>query len=256
MSDRHTNGCEVLAVFAHPDDESLLAGGTLAACSAAGLEVGIVSLTRGELGPSGDRASDRERLARLREEELARAAQALGASWARCLSLPDGELSFTDRAAAVRQLGELLVKVSPHLVLTFSSDGLYWHPDHLAAREIVHAATTTAVCEFTWPQGLLADTVRQLQRRGLPCDMWGLDPDAFGAEADTALHELDVSAFLADKLGALRCHESQLGAEHALSRLPADLARGLLGREWLLAGEHAQWLCGIVAQGVERRVSG
>ncbi len=70
-----TNARGVLAIFAHPDDESLVAGGTLAACAAAGLETGIVSLTRGEAGPIGDRSISRERLGYVREQELQAARQ-------------------------------------------------------------------------------------------------------------------------------------------------------------------------------------
>src|SRR5204862_6156740 len=75
----------VLAIFAHPDDESLLAGGTLAASAAAGLDVTIVSVTRGEAGPIGDRSVGRERLGEVREQELRAAARELGAARARCL---------------------------------------------------------------------------------------------------------------------------------------------------------------------------
>jgi LmbE family N-acetylglucosaminyl deacetylase len=276
-------GCDVLAVFAHPDDESLLAGGLLAACATAGLRVGIVSLTRGELGvvEEGERlggasdgeasdgeasdggASDGEasvqsarapssgaQLGEIRERELGEAAEALGAAWARCLGLPDGELMSVERAPAVDAVRELVSSHEPTVVVTFSSEGLYWHPDHIAAHEIVHqAAPPASVCEVTWPAGLLVSTIDELRGRGLPTDVWGLDPHAFGAPAGIIAHELDVSAFLDVKLRALRSHRSQLPSSQALAELPQDLALELLGREWLTTCARGGWLASAVEQG-------
>jgi LmbE family N-acetylglucosaminyl deacetylase len=242
--------CEVLAVFAHPDDESLLAGGMLAACAAAGVSVGILSLTRGELGSHAIQMSA-ESLGELRERELRHAASVLGASWARCLALPDGELASIDRAAAVSAVRALLMASQARVVLSFTAEGLYWHPDHIAAHEIAcRAATGTAeVCGTSWPEGLLAGVIDRLTAQGRPAELWGLDPQAFGAPATAIAHELDVSPFLDVKLRALRCHRSQLGPSHALTQLPAELACELLGREWLSAGPATDWLRGVVASG-------
>lgn len=246
----HAGGCEVLAVFAHPDDESLLAGGTLAACAAAGMTVGIVSMTRGELGVAGaSEAADEAALGDLRERELIQAAGVLGAAWARCLDFPDGELGSVDRAHAATVLRDL-TDAQPRAVLTFSIEGLYWHPDHIAVREIVRSAFSAAsVYELSWPEGLLARAVGELRRRGLPADVWGLDPSAFGAPSGAISRELDVSRFLELKLRALRCHRSQLLAGHALAELPCDLALELLGREWFVTCPRGDWLEQLVSCG-------
>src|SRR2546426_11097488 len=122
----------VLAVFAHPDDESLLAGGVLAACAAAGRRVAIVSMTRGERGPAElPGLAGRQALADVREAELLAAARALGASSAECLDYPDGELAGAAEGQAARALAVLLERERPEAVIRFSDDGLYWHPDHL-----------------------------------------------------------------------------------------------------------------------------
>ncbi|MBA3306600.1 MAG: PIG-L family deacetylase, partial [Thermoleophilaceae bacterium] len=85
----------VVAVVAHPDDESLIAGGTLASAADAGTPTGAVSLTRGELGPIADpRLATRATLGDVREAELEAAAAVLGLSWTACLDLPDGELPW------------------------------------------------------------------------------------------------------------------------------------------------------------------
>jgi LmbE family N-acetylglucosaminyl deacetylase len=247
----HAGACDVVAVFAHPDDESLLAGGTLAACAAAGMTVGIVSMTRGELGLAGGSGAVGEAaLGDLRERELIEASDVLGAAWARCLDLPDGELASIDRAAAVDVVREAIAVRERQVVLTFSAEGLYWHPDHVATHEIVRSAFPAAsIYELSWPEGLLSRTVEELRRRGLPADVWGLDPHAFGVPAETIERELDVSALLEVKLRALRCHASQLLAGHALADLPDDLARELLGREWFVRCPDAAWLERVVAQG-------
>jgi LmbE family N-acetylglucosaminyl deacetylase len=243
-------GCDVLAVFAHPDDESLLAGGTLAACAAAGMTVGIVSMTRGELGLAGGSGAVGEAaLGDLRERELIEAGDMLGAAWAHCLALPDGELASIDRAAAVDVVRQAISVRERQVVLTFSAEGLYWHPDHIATHEIVRSAfPVSSIYQLSWPEGLLSRTVEELRRRGLPADVWGLDPSAFGVPAETIERELDVSAFLEVKLRALRCHASQLAAGHGLAELPGDLALELLGREWFVSCPAGDWLERIVAQ--------
>src|SRR5690349_4600204 len=99
----------LLAVFAHPDDESLVAGGVIAACAAAGVEVALVCATRGELGPIADAAlATRQTLAAVREAELRAAGRALGAHAVECLSYPDGGLHCCDGGALAADLGSAL----------------------------------------------------------------------------------------------------------------------------------------------------
>jgi LmbE family N-acetylglucosaminyl deacetylase len=233
----------VLAVFAHPDDESLLAGGVLAALAAAGRRVAIVSMTRGERGPtelaglSGGLA-----LGEVREAELLQAARALGASAAECLDFPDGDLAGVDEKQTARQLSRILVRERPELVLSFSDEGLYWHPDHLAVSRLLnaalalleHAGAPAWLYGATWPQGHARRLVSLMHARGLAADLWGLEPDAFGAAADSITTLLDVRPFLPEKLAALRVYASQIGPSHLLSALPDDLAEEFLGREFFV----------------------
>jgi LmbE family N-acetylglucosaminyl deacetylase len=233
----------VLAVFAHPDDESLLAGGALAAFAASGRRVAIVSMTRGERGPAelpgltvGPALGD------VREAELLRAARTLGASAAECLDYPDGDLAGVDERQAARQLSRILVRERPELVLSFSDEGLYWHPDHLAVSRLLSAALALAgrrgaqawLYGATWPLGHARRLVSLMHARGLTADLWGLEPDAFGAAADSITTRLDVRPFLPVKLAALRAYASQIGPSHLLSVLPEDLAEEFLGREFFV----------------------
>jgi LmbE family N-acetylglucosaminyl deacetylase len=232
----------IAAVVAHPDDESLIAGGTLALCAAAGMRTGVVSLTRGELGPiSDDRLATREELGRVRERELRLAAGELGAEFAVCLRLPDGWLPWVDQEVAADRLGAVLAEHDVRTVLTFGEDGVYWHPDHIAAAEIAIGAsrrleTKPDVYRSVWPFGLIPQLVAAAAARGLPIGLWGVDPEAFGSAPQPAV-EIDVRAVVARKLAALRTHRTQIGRNHLLGSLPDDLAEQFLGVErWTVEG--------------------
>ncbi|HMI98653.1 MAG TPA: PIG-L deacetylase family protein [Gaiellaceae bacterium] len=232
----------MLGVFAHPDDESLLAGGVLAACAAAGRRMAIVSMTRGERGPTElPELVGREALGEARAAELLAAAGALGASSAECLDFPDGELADVDQGQAARALARLLERERPELVISFSEEGLYWHPDHLAvsrfldtALELLGPAAPEWLYGATWPEGHAGRLGSIMRARGLPADLWGIEPDAFGAPADSVTTTLDVRRFLPAKLAALNAYASQIGPSHLLSGLPDDLADEFLGREYFV----------------------
>ena len=233
----------VLAVFAHPDDETLLAGGVLAACAAAGRRVAIVSMTRGERGPTEPPGfTDRPALGDVREGELLAAARVLGASSAECLEYPDGELAGADEEQAARTLAALLEREQPEVVISFSDEGLYWHPDHLAVSRFLNAALELLgsggapawVYGATWPEGHAGRLVSLMRARGLSADLWGLEPDAFGAPSHSITVSPDVRPFLPAKLAALRSYASQIGPSHLLSALPDDLAEEFLGREYFV----------------------
>jgi LmbE family N-acetylglucosaminyl deacetylase len=248
----------VLAVFAHPDDESLLAGGVLAGCAASGLRVSIVSMTRGERGPTAiPEIADRTGLAEVREVELRAAADALGASSAECLDYPDGELASADEENVVSALADLVERERPAAVISFSAEGLYWHPDHLAVVRYLAAALDRLgdrrpvwTYGATWPQGHVSRLVSLMHARSLPTDLWGIEPDAFGAPAEAITTSIDVRSFLPAKLGALRGYRSQLGPGHLLNALPGDLAEEFLGREYFVRQTPEQpgedWLTGTL----------
>jgi LmbE family N-acetylglucosaminyl deacetylase len=226
----------ITAVVAHPDDESLIAGGTLAVAAAAGAATGVVSLTRGERGPitAGADATG-ETLGEVREAELEAAARELGVDWAVCLHYPDGELPWIDREAAAAELSALLVRHSTTVVLTFGADGLYWHPDHIATRELVSLAIgrldrPIEVYEAAWPSGLVPQLVAAATERGLPAGLWGLEPEAFGSDRAPTV-SIDVRPALGKKLAALRAHRTQVGDDHLFAALPEDLAERFLGYE-------------------------
>ncbi len=231
----------IVAIVAHPDDESLIAGGTLALAAAAGVPTGAVALTRGELGPISDPAlATRETLAGVREQELHVAAAALGLGWSACLRERDGELEWADEEAVADALAGLLAVDPPAVVLTFGADGLYDHPDHVAAGRIAALALARVgggvVLEAAWPPDLVVGLVAAARDRGLPTDLWGIAPEAFGSQGPPPTLVVDGTQVLDRKLAAIRAHRTQLAGDHLLRALPDDLARRFLAREpWRLA---------------------
>src|SRR5262245_31736273 len=129
-------GRSLLAVFAHPDDESLACGGLLAWCAELGARVSILCATRGEMGrgSSGD-------LPLVRTNELTAAARALGISDVVMLDYKDGMLPWAEPASLEADIRDATIRFRPDVVITFGEDGLYWHPDHIA----IHERTTAAL---------------------------------------------------------------------------------------------------------------
>ena len=135
----------LLGVFAHPDDETLCAGGTFAKYASAGADVRVISLTKGGAGQIRDAsAATRATLSAVREKELDAAGKELGLTETRCLDYPDGGLSEIDGQILVRLASELLSEIDPDVVITFGPDGFSGHPDHVA----VGAAVTAACFEM------------------------------------------------------------------------------------------------------------
>ncbi|MDX1646460.1 MAG: PIG-L family deacetylase [Longimicrobiales bacterium] len=136
----------LLAVLAHPDDESLGLGGTLARYAAEGVRVHLVSATRGERGrffDNEDRPSDAE-VGRVREAELRCAADTLGIRGLTFLDYVDGRLDRADPEEAVDRIVEQILRVGPQVVVTFDPFGVYGHPDHVAVAQWTAAAVLSA----------------------------------------------------------------------------------------------------------------
>ena len=134
----------LLGIFAHPDDETVCAGGTLAKYASAGSEVRVVSLTKGGAGQIRDAgAATRATLTSVREKELDAAGIELGLTETRCLDFLDGELAEIDGQVLISLVSELLSEFDPDVVVTFGPDGFSGHADHIA----VGAAVTAACSE-------------------------------------------------------------------------------------------------------------
>lgn len=136
----------LMAVLAHPDDESLGTGGALAKYAAEGVATYLVTATRGERGRFGDSkvSPGPEIVGKTREAELLSAAAELGLREVKFLDYLDGELDTVDPAEAIERISGHLRRVRPHVVITFAPDGAYGHPDHIAISQLTTAAVMCA----------------------------------------------------------------------------------------------------------------
>jgi LmbE family N-acetylglucosaminyl deacetylase len=135
-----------MCVLAHPDDESLGTGGTLARYAAEGITTSLVTATRGERGRFHDNAVSPgpEVVGKAREAELMAATRELGVKDVSILDYPDGALDAVDTSRAVDAIAVHIRRLRPHVVITFAPDGAYGHPDHIAISQLTSAAIVVA----------------------------------------------------------------------------------------------------------------
>jgi LmbE family N-acetylglucosaminyl deacetylase len=208
----------ILSIWAHPDDETYLAGGLMAMARDRDQSVVCVSATAGERGTDDPVTWPPERLGPLRRDEAAAAMRILGVDDHRWLGWPDGGLVGVETEAAVAQVCDLLDRVSPDTVLTFGADGMTFHPDHVA----VHRWVTEAWKRSDRSSRLLYAAVetQYLRRFGDRLEQWavymtGDRPVALDV-ADLDLH-LDLDdAILDRKIAALAAMPSQTASAMAL----------------------------------------
>jgi LmbE family N-acetylglucosaminyl deacetylase len=202
----------ILSIWAHPDDETYLAGGLMAAAAANGQRVVCVSATAGERGTSDPAAWPPARLGRVRRLEAAAAMAALGVTEHHFLGLPDGDLARHD-AAGVKLVGRLLDVVRPDTVLTFGADGMTFHSDHIAVHRWVCSAweqrrRSTRLLHAAW-------TTEHLERFGEMFEEHGVymtEARPTGVPEDRlALHLRLNGRALDRKLVALRAMATQTG---------------------------------------------
>jgi LmbE family N-acetylglucosaminyl deacetylase len=242
----------LVAFHAHPDDESLLTGGTLARCAAQGHRVVLVVATSGERGLARQQAG----LGGRRVAELERAAEVLGVSRLVLLGYgdsgfrapaepPAGSFCAAPLAEAAERVASVLHEEQADVLTVYDDKGGYGHRDHLRVREVGLAAAAVAgtplVLAATVDRDALLRGVRLLRKVGVRPG--GMTPellaDAFTSGSDIT-HEVDVRAWVRSKRAALRAHASQAGGGddvrtvRLLSRLPWPLAAVVLGKEWFV----------------------
>lgn len=127
----------LVAVLAHPDDESRIMGGTLALHAERGWLVGLYCATRGE---AGDPAMAPSEVAAIREAELDAACRTLGVSQLRLGRLADGGVAAADPEAVIEDVVRYLRAFRPDVIVTFGPDGRDGHPDHVAIGRIAAEA--------------------------------------------------------------------------------------------------------------------
>jgi LmbE family N-acetylglucosaminyl deacetylase len=247
----------VVSFHAHPDDEALLTGGTLARAAAEGHRVVVVVATAGEAGLTGATEDRPAALADQRVAELRRSAAALGCARVEVLGYPDtgygaprpASASSTPTFAALdprepaRRLADILVEESADVLTVYDANGGYGHPDHVQVHRVgvlaAQLAGTPVVLEATVDRTPLRRVAGVL--RWIP-GVSGLVPasrfsDAYLPRSELT-HRVDVRAHLAAKKASLAAHASQTSGGRGvrtvalLLRLPDPLLRLVLGHEW------------------------
>jgi N-acetyl-1-D-myo-inositol-2-amino-2-deoxy-alpha-D-glucopyranoside deacetylase len=261
-------------VHAHPDDESIYTGATMARYAAEGVPVTLVTCTLGELGeiiPAGLRqlAADRDdRLGQYRIGELAAACAALGVTDHRFLGGPgrwrdSGMMGLpsnddpgcfwqadVDEAAA--ELAAIIRAVRPRVMITYDGNGFYGHPDHIQAHRVAWRAFQLAgascpVSKFyatALPRSVLAAAIRLTGPDAGPAPPPGFTEAAsvgelpFGTADEQVTTEIDGTGYLAAKTAALRAHATQVAVHEPFFALSNRVGQRILGHEFytLLSG--------------------
>jgi LmbE family N-acetylglucosaminyl deacetylase len=235
-----------MCVLAHPDDESLGFGGTLARYAAEGVETQLVTATRGQAGwSSHEPRPGPDEIGSIREAELRAAAAALGIARVELLDYRDGELDRADPAEATATIARCLRRARPQVVATFGPDGAYGHPDHIAISQLTTAAVVRAADPSYRPaDDLAAHAVSKLYHRvfaaseleryqhvfgRLTMEVDGAERRALDWPDWTATTWVDAGRHWRAVARAVRCHRSQLPPDGALARLSDAGHRELWG---------------------------
>jgi N-acetyl-1-D-myo-inositol-2-amino-2-deoxy-alpha-D-glucopyranoside deacetylase len=254
----------LMAVFAHPDDESFGSGGSLARYGAdPDVRVALVCATRGEAGEISDpMLATPERLGEVRERELRCACRELGIDALYFLDYRDsgmagtpenlepGALAMADFDQVVGKIVALIRRERPDVVVTFDETGGYGHPDHIAIHHHTKAAFDAAADPDQYAGqlagGLQPHQARKLYFTAIPrrffrdalakMEELGIDVPAryrerldepFGLPDEACTTDVNVESFWDAKQAAVQCHATQLNPDSIFAVLPPEVMREL-----------------------------
>lgn len=243
----------VVFFHAHPDDESIATGGTMAKLSDDGHRVVLVTATRGELGEVHSVLDKGEELWQRRTLELAEACRLLGVARHEVLGYHDSGMAGTetnnapgsfwqaDVEEAAGRLAELLAQERPDAFTCYDEHGGYGHPDHVQ----VHRVGLRAAQLADVPRVLMAtqnrDQIRALSARaaelGTPIEDAaddGIDVANIGVSEDLITTAVDVGQYLDRKRAAMRAHASQMPPDSFFLAIPDDVFAAAFGVEWYI----------------------
>jgi LmbE family N-acetylglucosaminyl deacetylase len=235
---------KLLAIFPHPDDETLGLGSTLARYSAEGVETYLVCATRGERGWFDSEGPDPglEGVGRIREEELRCASEHLGIQEVSLLDYIDGDVDQANPEEIIGKLVSHIRRIKPQVVVTFGPDGAYGHPDHIALSQFTNGALVCAADRnFVDSKAQPPHRVLKFYYMVDPQDIVNVANETFGgisievdgisrghvAWADWQITTwLDNNKYLDRVQKAMLCHKSQLSGYHPIDHWSlAELGR-------------------------------
>jgi mycothiol S-conjugate amidase len=237
-----------MAVHAHPDDESSKGAATTARYAAEGARVLVVTLTGGERGdilnPAMDLPDVHGRMAEIRRDEMAKAAEILGVehAWLGYVDsglpegdppppLPEGCFALESLEAPTRDLVAVIREFKPHVMTTYDENGGYPHPDHIRTHQVSVAAYEAAgdyrlfpdagkpwnVSKLYYNHGFIRQRMQLLQNEFAKhgqkgpfekwLEHWDPDHDLFAARVTT---RIECSDYFTQRDDALRAHATQI----------------------------------------------
>jgi len=222
----------VLAILAHPDDETFRCGGTLALLARRGVQAQVLCATRGQ---GGVPELEPEQAGHIRQAELECACRALGLQPPRFLDYQDGALAQLDQEEAVSRIASVVRELQPQVLLTWPADGLSGHPDHIAVSHWSSEALTRLADPLRHRKGpargpsphtaaLYHIVVPHSLAQALGMNQLHTVPD------ESVTLTVDVSEVWEAKMAAIRCHRTQLKGTPILSA-PEAKQRLFLGVE-------------------------
>jgi len=265
-------GFRILLVHAHPDDETINNGATMALYADRGAQVTLVTCTRGEEGEvlvpglSHLASSHEDSLGNHRESELALAMKVLGVKDYRFLGAPDtkfrdsgmmgtepnnrGDVFWqADLDTAAQLLVTVIDEIKPHILITYDEIGGYGHPDHIQAHRVAMRASELAQWQIqkiywnTMPKSVLAEGIAKMKEIG--SDFFGADSadDLPFAKDDVLVTTLiDGGAYVDMKMAAMKAHETQISLDGPFFALSNNLGLQIWGDEYytLVKGEKCE----------------
>ena len=238
---------KILAILAHPDDETLGVGGALALYGNQGVETHLVCATRGQRGWFGAEEDNpgEEALGKIREKELYDAAKVLKLKSVTLLDYMDGELDQAPPEKIIPEIAARIQAIQPDVVLTFDPFGVYGHPDHIAISQFATAAVVQAAftaihgtqsphqvealyyfvmteAELSSYQAAFGDLVMEIggvKRRSTPWPDWAISI------------RIDTTDYVPQVWDAVRCHRSQLTGYERLMALSDEQQRAIFGEQ-------------------------
>jgi len=240
---------KLLAVFAHPDDESMGMGGTLAKYAAEGVETHLICASRGEVGWFGpeEQYPGAERLGQLRTEELQNAANMLGMKSISFLGYMDGQVDSAEPADAIAKIVTHIRRIQPQVIVTFPHDGNYGHPDHIAIGQFTNAAIVCgADASYKDPENLEPHRTSKLYYMvdgenfiNLIAPFMGdmtfpVDDQIRGENAWKEwmiTTRIDMAEHCNNAWRAIQCHKSQLATLGALAEMQEESAAAVLAMQ-------------------------
>jgi N-acetyl-1-D-myo-inositol-2-amino-2-deoxy-alpha-D-glucopyranoside deacetylase len=265
-------GYRALLVHAHPDDETINNGATMAMYAALGADVTLVTCTRGEEGEvlveehSHKAASHDDLLGDHRVFELADAMKELGIKDFRFLGSPETKYRDSgmmgtepnersdcfwqaDFDTATSHLKSVIDEVKPHVLITYDEFGGYGHPDHIQAHRVAMAAAEKSewkIPKIYWnvmPRSVIQESIDKMKELG--SDFFGAesaDDLPFAKDDSFVTTLIDGNSYVDQKMAAMRAHATQIAVDGPFFALSNNLGLQVWGHEYytLVRGEKSE----------------